>query len=93
VTAVNFPEVTLPEHAGTSSRLLHIHRNVPGVLARINEHFSQHRVNISAQYLQTNEHVMDVGYELNVMEVAWARLEPGGRPGSTTPATEFLKPL
>jgi D-3-phosphoglycerate dehydrogenase len=65
VTAVNFPEVTLPEHAGTGkSRLLHIHRNVPGVLAHINERFSQHRINISAQYLQTNEHigycVMDV---------------------------------
>ena len=42
----------------------HIHRNIPGVLAHINERFSQHRVNISAQYLQTNEHlgycVMDV---------------------------------
>ncbi|HEX7631103.1 MAG TPA: NAD(P)-dependent oxidoreductase, partial [Lacunisphaera sp.] len=65
VTAVNFPEVTLPEHAGTGkSRLLHIHENVPGVLAHINERFSQHKVNISAQYLQTNEFigycVMDV---------------------------------
>ena len=65
VTAVNFPEVTLPEHAGTGkSRLLHIHENVPGVLAHINERFSQHQVNISAQYLQTNEFigycVMDV---------------------------------
>jgi len=64
VTAVNFPEVTLPPHAGGKSRLLHIHQNVPGVLASINERFSKHRVNISAQYLQTNEHigycVMDV---------------------------------
>lgn len=65
VTAVNFPEVTLPEHVGTGkSRLLHIHHNVPGVLAHINERFSRHHVNISAQYLQTNEHigycVMDV---------------------------------
>jgi D-3-phosphoglycerate dehydrogenase len=65
VTAVNFPEVTLPEHAGTGKcRLLHIHRNVPGVLAHINEKFGRRGVNISAQYLQTNEHigylVMDV---------------------------------
>jgi len=64
VTAVNFPEVTLPEHGRGKSRLLHIHRNVPGVLANINERFSKHAVNISAQYLQTNEHigycVMDV---------------------------------
>ncbi|MDB6114045.1 MAG: serA [Lacunisphaera sp.] len=65
VTAVNFPEVTLPEHAGTGkTRLLHIHRNIPGVLANINERFSRHKINISAQYLQTNEYigycVMDV---------------------------------
>lgn len=65
VTAVNFPEVNLPEHTGTGKcRLLHIHRNVPGVLAHINERFSRHKVNISAQYLQTTEHlgycVMDV---------------------------------
>jgi D-3-phosphoglycerate dehydrogenase len=39
LSAVNFPEVTLPEHAG-SHRLLHIHRNVPGVLSRINEIFT-----------------------------------------------------
>ncbi len=64
-TAVNFPEVTLPEHTGTGKcRLLHVHRNVPGVLAHINEKFGRRGVNISAQYLQTNEHigycVMDV---------------------------------
>jgi D-3-phosphoglycerate dehydrogenase / 2-oxoglutarate reductase len=64
-TAVNFPEVTLPEHAGTGKcRLLHVHRNVPGVLAHINEKFGRRGVNISAQYLQTDERigycVMDV---------------------------------
>jgi len=64
-TAVNFPEVTLPEHPGAGKcRLLHIHRNVPGVLAHVNEKFSQRGVNIAAQYLQTNENigylVMDV---------------------------------
>jgi D-3-phosphoglycerate dehydrogenase len=53
-SAVNFPEVSLPEHPG-KSRLLHIHRNIPGVLARINERFSQAGINIAAQYLQTTE--------------------------------------
>ncbi|MDR1074900.1 MAG: phosphoglycerate dehydrogenase [Xanthomonadaceae bacterium] len=53
LSAVNFPEVTLPEHAG-SMRLLHIHRNVPGVLSRINELFSQHNVNIDGQFLRTD---------------------------------------
>ncbi|MBA2962004.1 MULTISPECIES: phosphoglycerate dehydrogenase [Ramlibacter] len=58
VTAVNFPEVALPEHTGRS-RLLHIHRNVPGILARINERFSSAGINIAGQYLRTNE---EVGY-------------------------------
>jgi D-3-phosphoglycerate dehydrogenase len=60
VSAVNFPEVALPEQAGPGKcRLLHIHQNVPGVLAQINERFSRHRINISAQYLQTNA---EIGY-------------------------------
>jgi D-3-phosphoglycerate dehydrogenase / 2-oxoglutarate reductase len=42
-----------------SSRLLHIHRNVPGVMARVNERLSKAGVNIAAQYLSTRE---DVGY-------------------------------
>lgn len=52
VSAVNFPEVTLPEHA-ESLRLLHIHRNVPGVLSQVNELFSRHNVNIDGQFLRT----------------------------------------
>lgn len=83
VTAVNFPEVTLPEHAGTGkSRLLHVHKNVPGVLAHVNEKFSKRGVNISAQYLQTNQHigylVMDV--DAGASEVAIDEL-------STVPGT------
>ncbi len=53
VTAVNFPEVSLPEHTG-KSRLLHIHRNVPGIIANLNDRFSRAGINIAAQYLQTN---------------------------------------
>ena len=56
VSAVNFPEVSLPEHTG-KCRLLHVHHNVPGVMARVNERFSAAGINIAAQYLQTNEHV------------------------------------
>lgn len=58
VSAVNFPEVSLPAHFGTY-RLLHIHRNQPGVLAAINAVFSESGTNISGEYLQTNE---SVGY-------------------------------
>ena len=83
VTAVNFPEVTLPEHAGTGkSRLLHIHRNVPGVLAQINERFSKHHINISAQYLQTNEYI---GYCVTDVDAAASEIaidELQGVPGT-----------
>jgi len=56
LSAVNFPEVTLPEHPG-SLRLLHIHRNVPGVLSRINDVFTRAALNIDGQYLRTDPHV------------------------------------
>jgi D-3-phosphoglycerate dehydrogenase len=58
LSAVNFPEVTLPEHPN-SYRLLHIHRNIPGMLSRINELFSAGNMNIDAQFLQTDS---EVGY-------------------------------
>jgi D-3-phosphoglycerate dehydrogenase len=58
VSAVNFPEVALPEHTGRC-RLLHVHRNVPGVMAHVNERFSQAGINVAAQYLRTND---EVGY-------------------------------
>lgn len=58
LSAVNFPEVSLPSHAG-ASRLLHIHHNQPGVLTKINLAFAEHDINIAAQYLQTTA---DIGY-------------------------------
>ncbi len=58
LSAVNFPEVTLPEHPN-SCRLLHIHRNMPGMLSRINELFTAGNINIDAQFLQTDS---EVGY-------------------------------
>ena len=56
--SVNFPEVTLPAYSG-KHRLLHIHQNRPGVLSEINTVFSRSGINISSQYLQTNN---EVGY-------------------------------
>ena len=56
LSAVNFPEVTLPAH-GNKKRLLHVHENRPGMLARINEVLSASGVNIAAQYLQTREQI------------------------------------
>jgi D-3-phosphoglycerate dehydrogenase / 2-oxoglutarate reductase len=56
LSAVNFPEVALPEHPG-QHRFLHIHRNVPGVMSAINQVLSEHQVNVAGQYLQTNPHI------------------------------------
>lgn len=56
LTAVNFPEVSLPEHPG-KHRLLHTHRNQPGVLSNVNAIFSAERINVAAQYLQTNARI------------------------------------
>ena len=57
-SSVNFPEVALPAHPG-KHRLLHIHRNVPGVLSEINKVFGDNGINIASQYLQTHG---DIGY-------------------------------
>ena len=67
LSAVNFPEVTLPEHAG-SLRLLHIHRNVPGVLSKVNEIFSRHNLNIDGQFLRTDPKLGYVVIDISASE-------------------------
>ena len=52
------PPLSLPPQEGTH-RILHIHKNVPGVLSEINTTLSQHNINILAQYLKTND---EIGY-------------------------------
>ncbi|MBE7517287.1 MAG: phosphoglycerate dehydrogenase [Chloracidobacterium sp.] len=52
------PPVSLPAQAGTH-RILHIHRNVPGVLGEINSRLSGRGINIAGQYLKTND---EIGY-------------------------------
>lgn len=56
--SVNFPEVQLPK-LKDSHRILHIHSNVPGILAKLNNIFGKNDINITGQYLKTNE---TVGY-------------------------------
>ena len=67
LTAVNFPEVSLPEHPG-KHRLLHIHRNQPGVLSAINAIFSDERINMVGQYLQTNARIGYVVIDIEIGE-------------------------
>jgi len=59
LSAVNFPEASLPMHSEKASRLLHIHENRPGVLTSINQIFAEQGINIAAQDLQTSP---EVGY-------------------------------
>lgn len=68
VSSVNFPEVALPSHPG-KHRLLHIHQNVPGVLSEINRVLSENGINISGQYLQTDE---KVGYVVVDVDAAYS---------------------
>ncbi len=56
--SVNLPGLGLPRRGGTL-RLVHLHRNVPGVLARVNGILAEHEVNVEAQLLGTKG---EVGY-------------------------------
>jgi len=61
---VNFPNIQLPE-LHDAHRLIHLHDNVPGILAQINNIFATHNINILGQYLKTNE---TVGYVITDIE-------------------------
>lgn len=57
-TSVNFPEVSLPATI-SGHRILHTHQNIPGIMGKLNDVFSEFSININAQYLQTKN---DLGY-------------------------------
>lgn len=73
VDAVNFPNVRLPEQA-EKHRFLHIHENVSGVMAHINNVLAEYQINISGQYLSTDEKVgyvitdVDIDYNKEVLD-------------------------
>jgi D-3-phosphoglycerate dehydrogenase len=52
----SIPALSLPPQEG-AHRILHIHKNVPGVLSQINTLLSQNHINILGQYLKTNEKI------------------------------------
>ncbi len=62
--SVNFPNLTLPT-LENAHRLIHIHDNVPGILAKINQVLAHHGINIVGQYLKTNEHIGYVITDIN----------------------------
>ncbi|AWL11124.1 Phosphoglycerate dehydrogenase [Saliniradius amylolyticus] len=65
LSAVNFPEVSLPSNVDRS-RILHIHRNEPGVMNKINQAFAEMDINIAAQYLQTTPEIGYVVIDLDI---------------------------
>jgi D-3-phosphoglycerate dehydrogenase len=64
VDAINFPNIRLPKQTN-AHRFLHIHENVPGIMARINEVLAQYEMNITGQYLSTDS---DVGYVITDLD-------------------------
>lgn len=62
--SINFPSLQLPT-LKNAHRLIHIHENRPGLIARINGVLAQHNINILGQYLQTNEQIGYVITDIN----------------------------
>lgn len=73
VDAVNFPNIRLPKQ-DNKHRFLHIHNNVPGIMAKINEVLAKYNLNITGQYLSTDPEVgyvitdVDKDYNKEVMQ-------------------------
>lgn len=65
--SVNFPNLVLPT-LENAHRLIHIHENVPGILAQINKVLADHNINIAGQYLKTNE---QIGYVITDIDKAY----------------------
>jgi len=73
VDAVNFPNIRLPRQ-NNAHRFLHIHKNVPGIMAKVNKVLAKYELNITGQYLSTDSKVgyvivdVDKEYNKKVME-------------------------
>lgn len=71
--SVNLPNIRVPEVKG-AHRLLHVHQNVPGIMARINNIFSRFNINVVGQYLKTNQQIgyvitdIDKEYDSDVVD-------------------------
>lgn len=68
--SVNFPELQLPE-LKDAHRLIHVHDNIPGVIAKINNILADHNINIVGQYLKTNE---NIGYVITDIDKAYDKV-------------------
>lgn len=67
LTSRNFPNLTLPK-VNKVHRLIHIHRNVPGIMAQINRVFAENQINIVSQFLMTRD---GLGYAVTDVNSAY----------------------
>ncbi len=67
--SVNFPNLQLPR-LQNAHRLIHIHKNVPGIIAKMNLLFAEHEINIVGQYLKTNE---KIGYVITDIDKVYSK--------------------
>lgn len=67
--SVNYPNIQLPELTD-AHRFIHIHKNVPGILAQLNNIFAKYKINIEGQYLKTNE---EIGYVITDVNKNYSR--------------------
>ena len=67
--SVSIPNIQLPQQ-GNTHRLLHLHNNVPGILAQTNNVFAKHNMNVVGQYLKTDELI---GYSITDVETKYDR--------------------
>lgn len=71
-TSCNFPDLQ-PPRVSNAHRLIHIHKNVPGILAKINDVFARHNINIVGEFLVTNPQIgyvitdVNTGYDTEVL--------------------------
>jgi D-3-phosphoglycerate dehydrogenase len=56
ISSLNFPEINFEKNKNTT-RIIHIHKNVPGVLANINKTIAKQKMKIESQYVKTNAHI------------------------------------
>lgn len=67
--SVNFPNLQLPR-LENAHRLIHVHHNTPGILAKINNVLADHNINITGQYLKTNE---TIGYVITDIDKKYSQ--------------------
>ena len=64
VSSVNFPNLQLPQ-IENEHRIVHIHQNVPGIMAKLNNIFASNKINIENQFLKTRD---QLGYVITDIE-------------------------